>query len=124
MIDKVRAYLDHREDVLLAFVFGSYASGRAREDSDLDVAVYMKYPLCGGDKSIKDELESLSGKMVDLVVLNGMDPIISMEVLQNGIPVKMDDKTYRVFFAKTVSMYEDIKIIRKEAEEKLVGFFS
>ncbi len=48
----------------------------------------------------------------------------NLGLLQNGIPVKMDDKTYRAFFAKTVSMYEDIKIIRKEAEEKLVGFFS
>ncbi|HEV2403242.1 MAG TPA: nucleotidyltransferase family protein [Candidatus Saccharimonadales bacterium] len=54
--------------VLHASIFGSYARGEARADSDLDVLVsYAPGVSLFGHFDLRDELEKYSGKKVDVV---------------------------------------------------------
>jgi uncharacterized protein len=48
-------------------IFGSYSQGRAAENSDIDVVVDIKYPDLYTLVHIKEELEELFNKSVDIV---------------------------------------------------------
>ena len=39
---KLKDYFEKRDDVVMAFLFGSFAKGQEIYDSDVDVAVYFK----------------------------------------------------------------------------------
>ena len=49
-LENSREYFQEKENVVLAFIFGSSAKGIAGEDSDLDIGVYLK------DKKGEDEI--------------------------------------------------------------------
>ncbi len=114
-----------REEVLLAFLFGSLARGRASETSDADVAVLFsprntKNDLARAALSLKEDLEELLPRPVDLVTLNGGDPVIAMQVLQHGILVHEKAGARGEFIARTVGVYEDLKRTRRPLEEALL----
>ena len=48
-------------------IFGSYSQGKATERSDIDVVVEIKYPDLYTLVHIKEELEELFNKSVDIV---------------------------------------------------------
>lgn len=54
----MRDYFKDQEDIILAFLFGSMAKGKASKRSDVDIALYFKdsYDLQRVDQ-IKNELE-------------------------------------------------------------------
>ena len=114
-----------REDVLLAFLFGSLARGKASETSDADVAVLFsrrdtKNDLTLRALSLKNDLEELLPRPVDLVILNGADAVIAMQVLQHGILVHEKAGARGEFIARTVGVYEDLKRTRRPLEEALL----
>ena len=49
-IDQLRDYFLKRDDIILAFLFGSQAKGLTRPSSDWDVALYFK-PRQWGEES-------------------------------------------------------------------------
>jgi len=66
-IDILRNKLQKR-GVLKASVFGSYARGEQRPDSDLDILVeYAEGVSLFDHFDLKDDLEKLTGKKVDVV---------------------------------------------------------
>jgi predicted nucleotidyltransferase len=86
---QVRAVLQHRPEVLEAYVFGSVARGDGRPHSDLDVAVYVDpsspTPAFGHAAELGAELMRALGRSdVDLVVLNQATPLLYHRVLRDG----------------------------------------
>lgn len=67
-------------------VFGSYASGSAREDSDVDILVEFEQPIGLDFVTLADELETLLNVKVDLVSKNA--------IKENMLPYVMQDLTY------------------------------
>ena len=54
----------------LAFVFGSVATGTARDDSDLDIFVQGAQPLCSSQKmALIGDLAEAMGRPVDFIDL-------------------------------------------------------
>ena len=41
-IKQLKTYFENRDDIVMAFLFGSQAKGRAHQGSDWDIAVYFK----------------------------------------------------------------------------------
>jgi predicted nucleotidyltransferase len=115
-------YFRNREEILLAFMFGSAVSERLTEKSDLDIAVlFNSTPDFSLLVTIRDEISECMGREIDLVVLNDASPVIRMQVLKNGKLLKSEDTViYSNFFVKTVKEYDDLKYIRKEAEENIL----
>ena len=115
-------YFRNREEILLAFMFGSAVSERLTEKSDLDIAVlFNSTPDFSLLVKIRDEISECMGREIDLVVLNDASPVIRMQVLKNGKLLKNKDSViYSNFFVKTVKEYDDLKYIRKEAEENIL----
>ena len=74
--EKLRPLFVQRKEAVLAYLFGSYARGKARETSDIDVAVLLE-PDVKGEKlyDVYRDLflsicEALGTERFDLVLLN------------------------------------------------------
>ncbi|MDI6754737.1 MAG: nucleotidyltransferase domain-containing protein [Thermodesulfobacteriota bacterium] len=101
-LQDLKEYINNRDDIAFAFLFGSAARGRMRKEGDIDVAVYFKpekdidWEAFGktfkGENRIVLDLERLLGKEVDLVVLNRARAIVADEIIRRGKPITIKDK--------------------------------
>ena len=74
--------------VIEACVFGSFARGEVKSDSDLDLLVRYKETVSLFDVSgLKYELEKLLGIKVDLISRNHLKPRIKKRVLQESVRI-------------------------------------
>lgn len=94
-ISEVRTVLDRYPDIRLALLFGSLAKGRARPESDLDLAVGYGRAMRAVDKLalIADLAEAL-GRPVDLVDLATVGEPLLGEVLAHGMRIIGNDEAY------------------------------
>ena len=97
--EKIKKTLEKERNILFAYIFGSYARGEARENSDIDLAIYVKripkdifkYEskiASKIEKEIKKFLEKISyGMMVKNLVLkmlfsqSSLSRILNIKVL-------------------------------------------
>lgn len=76
----------HGRTVQLCVLFGSQATGKARSDSDIDLALWVKP---SPEPLVKlrwlGELEDLSGKEVNVVwVTPDTNPVLGFEIVRDG----------------------------------------
>ena len=106
-------------------LFGSYASGQPRPDSDVDIAMLFgerDRPDAFELARAKTDLEAIFGHDVDLVVLDDASPILAMQVLRNGRVIEeADPDLLPRFTMQTTSAYFDLKRTRHPIEEALLA---
>ena len=89
LLENLKKYFRKKENVILAFIFGSWAKGTSGEDSDIDIGVYLK------DEKKEDEiwveLSRITNREVDLVVLNSAPASLISNVLKTGFPLVIKD---------------------------------
>ena len=85
----LRKYLSTKADaygIRKIGIFGSVARNEQTEDCDVDVCVEMKKPDLFTMVHIKEELQELFGKPVDIVRLrNNMNPMLLKQIKRDGI---------------------------------------
>lgn len=120
-LDLAAERLERRFGLDALWLFGSRAIGAARADSDLDLAaLFRRRPPPLELLEAQAELGTELGVEVDLIDLDGASPILAMQVLRQGrLLVDRDPRHRTAFIVRTVSMYEDLKIVRREAEQAL-----
>jgi hypothetical protein len=97
-------------EIDFAFLFGSYAKGTQRPDSDLDIAIYLNtdvsLDLISRSTSI---IETTTGKRCDLCILNKASEILRFEVLKGKLMFVRERKIeeYVHFYSLTCREYED-----------------
>lgn len=111
--DTLRTALRADDRVAAAWLFGSEARGEARPDSDIDVGVLFVDPplrtLLGQPWTLADELSRLTGRPVDLVVLNDAPVDLIHRVLRDGRLLLGHDSPERVRFeVRSRNEYWDI----------------
>ena len=118
----LKIFFAQRKEILLAFLFGSFAKRQARPSSDVDIGVlFSTVPQMNMLNDLTDDLSSLLRKEVDLAILNDASPILKMQVLKSGILLYAKDKKYyHQFFVDTVNQYDDLKQIRRVCEENIL----
>ena len=85
MAKVIKGVLEKHAEVKLAYVFGSWAEGRATDKSDVDVAIYVGDRLSWRDYvALKNELEDAVGRPVDLVVLDDAPPALAYQAIARG----------------------------------------
>ena len=104
----LRDYFAKRDDVLLSFVFGSYAGGREIPESDFDIAVYLKRKCVENADEIRCEVADIVEKEVDLVCLNSAPASLVSNIIKTGIPLVIKDrKLYLDVYLRTSLEAED-----------------
>jgi predicted nucleotidyltransferase len=78
-IDKIEKLLKDEENIIFAYVFGSYVDGSYHRDSDIDIALFLKeesfdYYLC-----ITHLLEKNVKKRIDVTILNNTKNLYLLE---------------------------------------------
>jgi predicted nucleotidyltransferase len=69
-------------------VFGSFALGEATETSDIDFLVEFEQGRSLLDLvGLKEELEALLGRRVDVVEEGGLSPYLRDRILQEAVPL-------------------------------------
>ena len=88
VIDAHNAEIKKRFSVESLSIFGSVLKGTARPDSDIDILVtYKNTPGIFGFIDLKNYLESIIGRSVDLVTENALKKQLSNEILKEAVRV-------------------------------------
>jgi len=118
----VKSFFKDRHNVLLVFLFGSYASKQMNISSDIDIGVlFDKMPSFYELNNLKENLSEVLKRDIDLVALNNASPIIKMQVIKKGILVFERYKNdFSMFYGETVNQYDDLKITRKTCEDNIL----
>lgn len=103
------------EQYNLRFVIlhGSHATGKARQDSDIDIAV-APHGLNENILELYPEMSrifraSLESARIDLKSLTGADPLFRYEVVRNGALLFGDEVDYEEYKAVSRRMYDDAR---------------
>jgi len=92
----IQAFLQERKNdlaekfgVIEIAIFGSYARGEQRKDSDVDLIVDFKegWKTFDNYMDLKFYLEELFGKKVDLVIKSAINPRIKPFIIEEAIYV-------------------------------------
>ncbi len=70
-----------------AGVFGSYARGEERKDSDVDILIQPAKNTGFGFAGLEIELSKKLGKKVDLVSYNGLSPYLKDKILSQEVKI-------------------------------------
>jgi uncharacterized protein YutE (UPF0331/DUF86 family)/predicted nucleotidyltransferase len=112
---ELKAYFEKQNDVLMAFVFGSYAKKQQTSESDFDVAVYFKpddnahelewettkiYP---GEDKMWGDIERIVGQRTDFVVMNRAPSTLAYSIMQDGFPIIIKDRAFYLRFFLMIS---------------------
>jgi len=62
ILEKLKDYFNKKENVIMAFLFGSLSKGKVHRHSDIDIAIYLKEYDIKEVEKIWDELEDLLKK--------------------------------------------------------------
>lgn len=102
LVKKLREYFAKRDDVVLAYLFGSFSRGEEYALSDMDIALYFKSKsgkpeyenkdvwMWDEEGQISSDLQILTKRNIDLVVINRSSATIVFEALR-GIELKNSD---------------------------------
>lgn len=118
-IDKLKDCLYMQDEVIAAYIFGSYASERPEAARDIDIAVLLDGSINKEDYgfiklSITTELiKCLSFDNVDVVIMNIAAPLISHEIIKKGqLLFSKDEKARLTYIVKATMIYLDTKYLR------------
>lgn len=100
----LKNYFEKRNDVLMAYLFGSHEKGRATSESDVDIGIYYQpkgrrieweetIEYSETDK-IWSDVEKIVGDKTDLVVMNQAPATLVYDILQNGRVIVNKDQNY------------------------------
>lgn len=113
LVKRLKKYFEARDDVSMAFLFGSAAKGRQHGESDVDIGVYIKSSGISGEiealtrydceDEIWSDVEEIVGREVDLVVLNRARSSICDVIVRTGIPLVIRNRRLFLWYLLNVS---------------------
>ena len=88
ILSQHRGHLEQRHGVRSIALFGSVARDQASPESDIDLLVeFATRPGFDGYMRLKEHLESLLGRRVDLVMTGALKPSVRPEIEREAIRV-------------------------------------
>lgn len=122
---KLRTYLEDQPEIDAVYLFGSHATGRATEGSDLDIAILVDESFdLQADPAYRlrqlSTLEQLAAQPVDLIILNRAPLVLTNQVLANGQLICERNHRHRVNFeVRSLLAYFDFKPLLDLLNRKL-----
>lgn len=114
VVAKAEEVLRGDERLVAAYLFGSYAKGTARTDSDVDIAILFSEPtparLGGASDQLARRLETALDRDVDVVDLSRAPADLVHRVLRDGLLLMDRDRARRIAFeVRRRAEYLDLK---------------
>jgi predicted nucleotidyltransferase len=127
VVDRLRAFCAARDDIVLAYVFGSVAAGTAGSHSDVDIAVLLPYEETDRHSRFAMQLD-LAGRLervlavprVDVLVLNDAPYVLAHRAVFRGrIAHGREDPARSGFESRVLRLYLDFAPVLDEFERAL-----
>ena len=115
--EKIASLCDAEPAIAAAYIFGSYAQGKGKKSSDLDVALLLSETKIDGFSPLDfiTTLEKQMGCKVDVVILNKANEVLKFEVRRQGILIFERSGQYRKQFeVRSRKAYEDFLYLHKK----------
>ena len=116
-ISIIRDYLEGRDEVQFAYLFGSFVTGERFRDIDIAIFTDRQIDLLTLG-TMKTELRENTGQHVDLVLLNttmGNHPVMAFQIMTKGKPLMVKNAEQHTQTKKKVLLtYFDTKWLREE----------
>jgi len=115
LIKALKRVLSKEEEILFAYLYGSYAQGTNIPESDVDLALYFKSTnlktyLNLERKLLSTLISELHTDKIEIVVLNTLPFLMKYKVLKEGIPVLIKDEQARADFDDSImNRYFELK---------------
>lgn len=111
----------HFNELKLAYVFGSQASGQATPDSDWDIAIFPAQSISNETRwEVAQAIASQLNTDVDLIDLREASTVLQMQVISNGELIIGQQNEADIFETKVYSMYASLQESRKEIVNEFV----
>jgi len=113
-------FLKDEENVIFAYLYGSYARGMVHPFSDVDIAAYLK------ENNFEKYMQLLAkmpeiGREIDLRVLNDASPLFKYRVIKEGkLLVSKNEELLKKFIYKTLIEALEIKDLIEEMRKKRI----
>lgn len=124
----VQAVLDNlvkQSDLACVILFGSVATGKFNNQSDIDVAVAKQSKLTTDEfLSIVGKITPFSPRKIDLIDLHAAHPPLSQEIFKNGIWLKKDPQIYYQILKRTLFEVEDFLPLKQRIQKTRVERFT
>jgi predicted nucleotidyltransferase len=131
MTEELKEYFNKRKDIAFAFLYGSYATGKASKLSDVDIAVYFypqrKHPVeyeeeifYAGENEVWGDLQRILKKEVEVLVLNRACAGVAASAIR-GIPLAINDWGLYLDFMETITDIADdfMELIINEYKDRM-----
>jgi predicted nucleotidyltransferase len=123
-VKQLQAWLEHNNDIDVAILFGSYATGSENIQSDIDLAIQL---ATGGKINAKqklDYLEQLGNLLlvnIDLIDLKTVGQPLLSQIMKYGKLLKGDTNAYAEIAIRNINTAQDFLpyIKRMMAERRL-----
>lgn len=114
-------HLQSEVDPAFIILFGSYAKGTNRQESDIDLAYYSERQLSSYERFILSaDLAELTGKEVDLIDIKQIDTVFTMQIFSQGIPILIQNQSeYTRQKMRAYSMYATLSEQRADIIEDI-----
>ncbi|OGG15650.1 hypothetical protein A3D77_01320 [Candidatus Gottesmanbacteria bacterium RIFCSPHIGHO2_02_FULL_39_11] len=123
LIKRIKQYFSNKPEIAAAYLYGSYARGEQKEDSDIDIAILLNSSVKNTfDIQIQHQnnIEKLLKKKVEVQAINSSRVDFSYRVISEGIIIHGYNNPFRVDFeVKTMQNYFDLMPFFKEYYEVL-----
>jgi uncharacterized protein len=120
----IRKLFLSQEGITAVLIYGSYAKGVAKPDSDIDIAVLYdpdNVPPALELWELQAKISELLSSNVELISLNQADPIIGTQVYKYHIVVLINDqRKLTEYFVKLISEYAELKEFIKPMENQIL----
>lgn len=125
MIATLRGYFASQPDILFAWLFGSVATGRDNDRSDVDIAVYVsnRDRLVDADwyLGLKADLMTITRKEVDLVLLNTATPWIRHAANLCKVSLVSRDPLFEAEYSlRALRDYNDVRYWGRRSRQHLL----
>jgi predicted nucleotidyltransferase len=110
--NKIKKYLENKDFIIFAYIFGSAVNNKQNKYSDVDLALYLVDEEIDTNEylDLKRELMDIVSRDIDIVILNDASPLVKKEVFSSGIKLFSKDEEFESdFIVHTYFEYEDMK---------------
>ncbi|MEA2040634.1 MAG: nucleotidyltransferase domain-containing protein [Thermodesulfobacteriota bacterium] len=98
MIEKIKTYFSNKDEVAAIYIFGSYALGKQRHDSDIDIGIIFDNSDPRSYQKKRDlymlELGRILRKDIHPVILNLAGEEIHKQIFLKGKKILVRDEKY------------------------------
>lgn len=107
-------YFANRDDIDAVILFGSFASGKFHEKSDVDIAVHSKTRLSYDTLAeIQVALSLLCNREFDVADLSQAEGLFLYQIMTKGERIKFSHDVFHKYTMKALYFYEDLLPIQR-----------